>query len=60
MNKLLEEFKKEVCERAKEVDPQEELDWYALSIGFFLAKGATLEEAEKLAVEARYTHQYWC
>lgn len=43
-------------------DPEEDLDqrdWYDMSIGFFLALGATVAQAHHLAVKARYEHQYW-
>ena len=36
---ILNAFKTEVCEKSHIIDSEEELDWYALSIGFFLAKG---------------------
>lgn len=56
---LLEAFKNEVCEKAKEVDPDSSQDWYSLSIGFFVAKGASPEVAHHLATTARYAYQYW-
>lgn len=40
-------------------DHFDELDWYALSIGFFTALGVSREVAGNLAIEARYTHGYW-
>lgn len=57
---MLAKFKTEVCERSEQVDPGGDLDWYGLSIGFFLACGATPDQANDLAIEARYTHKYWC
>lgn len=54
----LEAFK-QVCLRAVDIDQGEELDWHALSIGFFLARGLPTEEAYDLARIARYTYQYW-
>jgi hypothetical protein len=38
----------------------DELDWYALSIGFFAALGLSRETVQELALQARYTHHYWC
>lgn len=58
-DKLLEDFKKEVCEKAKDIDPGDEYDWLALSIGFFIAKGADPALAHRLAMTARYGYQYW-
>lgn len=55
----LEKFKKEVCENSKEIDPNEEYDWYSLSLGFFLALGANVEDASKWCIEVRYDHRYW-
>lgn len=57
---LLEQFRLEVCLNSKAVDPDEERYWYDLSIGWFLAKGMTINQATDLALEARYTRQYWC
>lgn len=42
------------------IDPAEEQDWMSLSLGFFIALGATSAEAHDMALEARYTHKYWC
>lgn len=55
----LERFRDEVCLRAKEVDPDEDQDWYALSLGFFLALGVTIKKAHRLAIYARYEAHYW-
>lgn len=40
-------------------DKSDELDWYALSIGFFLALGLTEDEAFELALHVRYDKGYW-
>ena len=59
-NELLEKFKKKVCERSSEIDPDNERDWFCLSYGFFLALclDHDPEVAYKLANEAN-TLQYW-
>lgn len=54
-----EAFRKEVCEKWQEVDLDSRLDWYDLSIGFFLAKGLNIKEAHELASEVRYKYEYW-
>jgi hypothetical protein len=62
MNDLSEElkqFKLEICDRAKEVDPKDHLDWYSLSIGYFMAKRIDIKQAIALATIARYTYKYW-
>lgn len=41
------------------VDRNEELDWYDMSIGFFLALGLTETEANEMAIYARYDEGYW-
>jgi len=57
---LLEKFRKEICERSKEIDEDSQQDWYSLSLGFFLACGATPQQAHELSIEVRYKHKYWC
>lgn len=42
---------RDVYERAKEIDPEEERDWYDLAIGFFLGCGLTSKRATELAVQ---------
>lgn len=38
----------------------DDIQWYDMSVGWFLAKGAKdVDEAVELAVTARYDHQYW-
>mgnify|MGYP003333640418 FL=1 len=53
--KLLEqEFKREVDDRAKDVDPGNEQDWFSLTLGWAIAKGLEPEEAHKFAIHIRY------
>lgn len=59
MDPLLIRFKNEVCLNSKDVDSEEELCWRSLSIGWFLANGADVDTAYRLAATARYTHEYW-
>lgn len=54
---LLKAFKEEVCS-INDVD-LDTLDWFALGVGWFLARGASLRVAYRLSSEARYTHHYW-
>lgn len=56
---ITERFKGEVCLKSGEVDPEEELDWFALSLGFFLAAGLNIDDAHRLSIWARYDAQYW-
>lgn len=58
MKSLLMQFKEDVCNKANEIDA-DELDWFALSIGYFMAKGCSFERAHHWAMEARYKHHYW-
>jgi hypothetical protein len=58
-NKLFELFKSKVCMKEDKIDPNSELDWYSLSLGFFLALDITPDDAHELSIEARYNHHYW-
>jgi hypothetical protein len=42
------------------LDASEEQDWFSLSLGFFKALGLSCEDCHDLAIQARYTHHYWC
>lgn len=44
----------------KKIDPSEEQDWYSLSLGYFLGKGLSLDEAHSLSLYVRYDEKYWC
>lgn len=52
-------FRDEVCVRANDIDPDDSLDWYSVSIGFFLARGVEIGMARALALKARHEHMYW-
>lgn len=54
----MEKFK-QFCLNNDYDDHFDELDWYALSIGFFTALGLSREVAADLALKARYTYGYW-
>lgn len=55
----LKKFKVEVCDKDNEIDACGELDWFPLSIGFFLAQGLSAEDAHSLALIVRYDLQYF-
>jgi len=59
MKVVKERFRKEVCLRSLEIDPDDEIDWRDLSMGFFLACGLTIEQANVLASDVRYNEHYW-
>ena len=48
-----------VSEGAKEI-VLEDCDWCDLSIGYFLALGMSIDEANDLALDVRYKEHYWC
>lgn len=50
---------KRVCEQSAKVDPNDERDWYDLSIGFFLALGVSIADTHTLAGIVRYQLLYW-
>lgn len=55
---MLDRFKKEVCEKSMLINSESKPGWFDLSMGFFLACGATPNEAYALAVEAK-EREYW-
>ncbi len=55
---LFQQFKAEVCENPDLTDDFE-MDWYSLSVGFWLARGVQLKRCHSLAVQARYEYRYW-
>lgn len=48
-------FKAEASDRGAEIDPDDEYDWYSLTIGWALAKGLTPDEAVKFSIYIRYS-----
>lgn len=56
----LEKFKA-FCLNNEVDDTFDDLDWYALSIGFFIALDIKdLDRVSDLALHARYHCKYWC
>ena len=53
----LESFKRNVC--IKDYKQLEEEDYHSLAIGYFLGLGLDIKTSIELAVEARYTYEYW-
>ena len=51
---LLAAFKTEVSDRATEIDPENALDWFALTYGWALAKRLTPDDAHAFALHVRY------
>ncbi len=49
MEDLIAEYRKNIYDRSSEIDPHDERDWYCMAYGWFLAKGASVEEAHRLA-----------
>lgn len=47
--KLIEAFVTEVDSKASEIDRYDEQDWYSLTLGFYLGKGLSSEDAHNLA-----------
>lgn len=50
---------KDFCETSGNDTRLEEINWYDMSIGFFISFGLSIDDAEKLAIEVRYKEQYW-
>jgi hypothetical protein len=55
---LIPLFVEECDKRSKEIDPDSEHDWFALTLGWAIAKGCTALEARKLAIHIRYKTPY--
>ncbi len=51
---LIEQFKTEVSDRAEDVDPSNNEDWFSLTIGWGIAKGLEPEPAHMFAIYIRY------
>lgn len=47
-------FKKEVTDRAKEIDPSGEEHWGSLTLGWAIAKGMEPDTAYRFATHIRY------
>jgi hypothetical protein len=47
-------FKKEVSDRAKKIDPDNDQDWFSLTLGWAVAKGMTPSKAHEFAIHIRY------
>ncbi len=48
---LLEDFRANVTCKSKDVDPNDEHDWFDLSYGYFLGRGRSIDESMTLALE---------
>lgn len=59
---MLCKFRDEVCMN-KALNSEDSIladsDWFDMSLGYFLALGASPDCASELALEARYKKQYW-
>ena len=49
-----ESFKIQISDRAKEIDPNSELDWYALTLGWAISQKITIDQAHSFALHIRY------
>ena len=51
---LISLFKTEVNDRASDIDPANDLDWFSLTFGWAVAKGLSPREAHLFAIHIRY------
>ena len=51
---LVQQFKQEVHDRAKEIDPDNQEDWHSLVLGWAIGKGLGPEEAHEFSLYIRY------
>ncbi len=56
--KFCKNFEALSLETKKELD-EDEIDWYALSLGFFIALKVPVDQAIELALYSRYQMEYW-
>ena len=52
--KLIARWKDEVVGRGEEIDPNDEIDWYDMAVGFFLGAGLSPDTALEHALEVTY------
>lgn len=45
LKKIIDAWSKEICDRASQIDPNDELCWQSMFTGFAIGCGATVEEA---------------
>lgn len=50
----LELFREEIDNKGAEIDEENELDWYSITIGWAIAKGFTPKESLEIATYIRY------
>ena len=53
-----QQFKKEVSDKAKEIDPSNDEDWYSLTLGWAMAKGFSPDNAHTLTRHIRYKTKF--
>lgn len=53
-DKLIESFKKEVDDKARDIDQNNEYDWFSLTLGWALGKGLNPDLAFDFALHIRY------
>jgi hypothetical protein len=49
-----EAFKAQVSDRASEIDPDQEEDWYSMTLGWAIGSGMPIKEAQEFALHIRY------
>jgi len=54
LSPLQAKFKSEVSDRAAEIDPSDEQDWFSLTLGWAIANGLSPDEAHSFASHIRY------
>jgi len=46
--------KKELDDLAREIDPDNEHDWYSLVLGWAIGKGYSIKQAQEISLHIRY------
>ena len=53
-DRLEKEFKAEVSDRSADIDPDNDLDWHSLTVGWAAAKGVPPKDCYTFATHIRY------
>lgn len=54
LKKLIREFKSEISNKSKEIDPNNLQDWYSITLGWAIAKGLSIKESHEFSNYIRY------
>lgn len=53
-SKWIDVYKQEIDDRAEEIDPSNNEDWFSMTLGWAIAKGMSIDAAGSFAVYIRH------